>query len=78
VVQQIAAVAEQEKVDLVIVSPHRHAGLRHWLFGSVTDQVARFEPVPHAIHRRAVAPQSPGAAKSCGNFSSGRAQNRKA
>jgi nucleotide-binding universal stress UspA family protein len=44
--RQIAAVAEEEKADLVIMSPHRHAGLRHWLFGSVTDQVTRLSPCP--------------------------------
>jgi nucleotide-binding universal stress UspA family protein len=44
--QQIAAVAEEEKADLVIMSPRRYAGLRHWLFGSVTDQVTRLSPCP--------------------------------
>jgi nucleotide-binding universal stress UspA family protein len=44
--QQIAAVAEEEKADLVIMSPRRDAGLRHWLFGSVTDQVTRLSPCP--------------------------------
>lgn len=44
--QQIAAVAEEEKADLVIMSPRRHAGLRHWLFGSITDQVTRLSPCP--------------------------------
>ena len=46
IAQQIAAVAEEEKADLVIMSPRRHAGLRHWLFGSVTDQVSRLSPCP--------------------------------
>ena len=46
VAQQIAAVAEQEKADLVIMSPRRHAGLRHWFFGSITDQVTRLSPCP--------------------------------
>lgn len=46
VAQQIAAVAEEEKADLVIMSPRRHAGLRHWFFGSVTDQVTRLSPCP--------------------------------
>lgn len=44
--QQIAGVAEEEKADLVIMSPRRHAGLRHWLFGSITDQVTRLSPCP--------------------------------
>ena len=46
VAQQIATVAEEEKADLVIMSPRRHGGLRHWLFGSITDQVMRFSPCP--------------------------------
>ena len=46
VAQQIAAVAEEEKADLVIMSPRRHAGLRHWFFGSITDQVTRLSPCP--------------------------------
>ena len=46
VAQQIATVAEQEKADLVIMSPRRHAGLRHWFFRSVTDQVTRLSPCP--------------------------------
>jgi nucleotide-binding universal stress UspA family protein len=46
VAQQIAAVAEEEKADLVIMSPRRHTGLRHWFFGSVTDQVSRLSPCP--------------------------------
>jgi nucleotide-binding universal stress UspA family protein len=46
VAQQIAAVAEEEKADLVIMSPWRHARLRHWFFGSVTEQVTRLSPCP--------------------------------
>ena len=46
VAQQIAAVAAEEKADLVIMSPRRHAGLRHWFFGSVTDRVTRLSPCP--------------------------------
>jgi len=46
VAQQIAAVAEEEKTDLVIMSPRRHARLRHWFVGSVTEQVTRLSPCP--------------------------------
>jgi nucleotide-binding universal stress UspA family protein len=46
VAEQIAVVAEEEKADLVIMSPRRHGGLRHWFFGSVTDQVTRLSPCP--------------------------------
>jgi len=46
VAQQIAAVAEEEDADLVILSPRRHGGFRHLLFGAVTDQVTRSSPCP--------------------------------
>ena len=44
--QKIAAVAEEESVDLVIMSPRRHSGLRHLFFGSITDRVTRLCPCP--------------------------------
>ena len=46
VAQQIVAVAEEESADLVIMSPRRHRGLRHLLFGAVTDHVTRLSPCP--------------------------------
>lgn len=46
VAEQIAAVAEEEKADLIIMSPRRHRRLRHVLFGSVTDTVTRISPCP--------------------------------
>ena len=49
--QQIAAVAEEEKADLVIMSPRRHAGLRHWLFGVDYRSGYPIEPVPGFVDR---------------------------
>lgn len=46
IAKQIAAVAEEENADLVIMSPRRHRGLRHLFFGAVTDQVTRLSPCP--------------------------------
>ena len=46
VAEQIAAVAEEEKADLIIMSPRRHRTLRHVFFGSVTDTVTRISPCP--------------------------------
>jgi len=46
VATQIAAVAESEQVDLIVMSPRRHRGLRHLIFGSVTDTVTRISPCP--------------------------------
>ena len=45
--RQIAAVAEEHKADLIIMSPRRRTGgLKHRLFGSVTDTVTRISPCP--------------------------------
>jgi len=46
VAQKIAAVAEEENADLVIMSPRRSRGLRHLLFGSITERVTRLSPCP--------------------------------
>jgi nucleotide-binding universal stress UspA family protein len=46
IAEQIAAVAEEENADLVIMSPQRHRGWRHLLFGAITDQVTRLSPCP--------------------------------
>jgi universal stress protein A len=46
VAEQIVSVAEQEDTDLVIMSPRRNSGLRHWVRGSITDQVTRKSPCP--------------------------------
>lgn len=46
VAERIAAVAEEERVDLIVMSPRRRRALRHLLFGSVTDTVTRISPCP--------------------------------
>jgi nucleotide-binding universal stress UspA family protein len=46
VVQQIMAIAEQEKADLIVMSPRRHRGLSHFFNGGVTDRVTRRSPCP--------------------------------
>lgn len=46
VAERISSVADEEKADLIIMSPRRRTGLRHRLFGSVTDTVARMSPCP--------------------------------
>ena len=46
VAPQINSVAEVERADLVIMSPRRNRGLRHWLNGGITDQVTRMSPCP--------------------------------
>jgi nucleotide-binding universal stress UspA family protein len=44
--QQIAAVAKENSADLIVMSPRHRRGLRHLLFGSVTDTVTRTSPCP--------------------------------
>jgi len=46
VAKQIVAVAEEEDTDLIIMSPRRHRGLRHFLSGGITDRVTRLSPCP--------------------------------
>lgn len=46
IAEQIVTIAEDEKADLVVMSPQRHRGLRHILRGSITDRVTRMSPCP--------------------------------
>jgi nucleotide-binding universal stress UspA family protein len=46
IAERIVAVAEEEKVDLIVMSPRQRRGLRHLLFGSITDTVTRNSPCP--------------------------------
>jgi nucleotide-binding universal stress UspA family protein len=46
VAQEIARVAQDEKADLVILSPRRQRGWRHCLTGGITDRVTRISPCP--------------------------------
>jgi nucleotide-binding universal stress UspA family protein len=46
IVGQIVGVAEEERADLIVMSPERRRGLRHVLIGGVTDRVTRLSPCP--------------------------------
>jgi nucleotide-binding universal stress UspA family protein len=46
IASQIIWVAEEEKADLVVMSPRRSRGLRHWMGGGITDRVTRRSPCP--------------------------------
>lgn len=46
VIEQITTTAEEEKADLIIMSPRRSRGLRHWLGGGITDRVTGLSPCP--------------------------------
>ena len=46
IARRIAAVAGEERADLVVISPRRHNGLRRLFGGSVTADVTRLSPCP--------------------------------
>jgi len=46
IAEQIVTVAEEEKADLVVMSPQRHRGLRHVFRSGITDRVSRMSPCP--------------------------------
>lgn len=46
VAQRIISIAEEEHADLIIMSPRRRRGVRHLIFGGVTDRVTRLSPCP--------------------------------
>jgi nucleotide-binding universal stress UspA family protein len=61
----IAAMADKERADLIILSPQRNRRLRHWLGGAITDRVTRLsrcpvlsitEPLPSQPWRGKLAP----------------------
>lgn len=46
IARRIVNVAEEEKADLIIVSPSRRRGLRNYLNGGVTERITRLSPCP--------------------------------
>jgi nucleotide-binding universal stress UspA family protein len=47
--ESIIDYAEQNKVDLIIMSTHGRSGISRFAFGSVADKVARHSPIPVLI-----------------------------
>jgi nucleotide-binding universal stress UspA family protein len=41
--------AEENKIDLIIMSKHGHSGIGHWLMGSVAHKVFSVSPIPVLI-----------------------------
>lgn len=44
--EEIVRLAEEEKVDLIIISTHGYSGLKHVFLGSVAERVVRHAPCP--------------------------------
>lgn len=43
---EIARIAKEEGVDLIVISTHGHTGFQRFLLGSVTERVIRYAPCP--------------------------------
>jgi len=43
---EIVRVAEEEKLDLIVISTHGRTGWRRLVFGSVAEKVVRLAPIP--------------------------------
>jgi nucleotide-binding universal stress UspA family protein len=46
IAQRIVSVAEEEKADLIVMSPRRRRGLRHLFNGGISDRITRLSPCP--------------------------------
>jgi nucleotide-binding universal stress UspA family protein len=44
--EQIVAYAQEQAIDLIVMSTHGHSGLKRFFLGSVTDRVIRAGQVP--------------------------------
>jgi universal stress protein A len=44
--KEIVRVAEEDKVDLIVIATHGHAGWHHLVMGSVAEKVIRHAPCP--------------------------------
>lgn len=47
----IIAYAEEVKADLIVLFTHGHTGFRHWLAGSVAEDVVNHSPIPVLVMR---------------------------
>jgi len=43
---EILRIADEEKVDLIVIATHGRTGFKHFIFGSVAEKVVRLSPHP--------------------------------
>jgi nucleotide-binding universal stress UspA family protein len=48
---EICRTAEAQAADLIVMATHGHTGLRHFMLGSVTENVVRHAPCPVLVVR---------------------------
>jgi nucleotide-binding universal stress UspA family protein len=48
-VEEILRLAQDQKMDLIVIATHGRTGLPHFLFGSVAEKVVRLAPIPVLI-----------------------------
>jgi len=58
----ICTTAKNLRADLIVMSTHGHTGLKHYLLGSVVENVLRHAPCPMLVIRQAM-PDTPGRRK---------------
>jgi universal stress protein A len=44
--KEIVRIAEEDKIDLIVIATHGHAGWHHLVMGSVAEKVIRHAPCP--------------------------------
>jgi nucleotide-binding universal stress UspA family protein len=49
--EEIVKVAQEEEVDLIVITTHGYTGLKHFLLGSTAERVVRVAPCPVLVVR---------------------------
>ena len=53
IAEEILRHADEQQIDLIVMSTHGRSGLGRWVYGSIADRVLRFSPVPVLLIRTA-------------------------
>ena len=49
--EEIVKIAQEEEVDLIVITTHGYTGLKHFLLGSTAEKVVRIAPCPVLVVR---------------------------